>query len=187
MNASAIRFTDRAVEALGSVRTLIVPTDIDESGDGAGCVDVARHAAAAAAGESPLTVVLYDRSGETWMDHPHPNGPHRRVDLSDEHAELAAQMHELELAGVDTQAWISTVPALTDVVTAIQQIDADALLLPEQLCDRTLMDRLTGGGDTNDEVAATIDRQLDRAVTVFSVADDTVDLLTVTSPDAARR
>lgn len=182
MNVSAVRFTDRAAEAIGSVRTLIVPTDLD----GAGCVDVARRAAAAAATGAPMTVVLYDRSGETWMDHPHPSGPHRRDALGDEHADLAAQLRELEEAGVDARAWISTVPALTDVVTAIQQIEADALLLPEEVCDRTLMDRLTGIGDSNEEVAATIDRQLDRAVTVFSISDGTVDLLTVTNPDAAR-
>ena len=178
-----ITFTSRAGAALDTVRTLVVPTDLSD----VDCVELARRAAAEAASGRSMSIVLYDRSGETWMDTPHPSGPHRAADLDERHRHLVDQLRELDDAGIDASAWISTVPALTDIITAVQQVPADAVLLPSQACDRTLVDRLTGRGDTNDDVAATIDRQIDRRVTVFSVTDGTVDVLQVTSPESARR
>jgi hypothetical protein len=182
MSAPDLRFSDQALSALGSAHTLIVPTDLP----GAGCVDVARQAARAAADELDLEVGLYDRSAETWMDHPHPSGPHVADDLSEDFATLAGQLRELEASGVTARGWISTVPSLTEIATAVEAVGADAVLLPEPSCDRTLVDRLVGRTDPNAEVASTIERHTTHPVTVLSITDGTVDLAAA-PVDADRR
>lgn len=175
-----VRFSATADVAFDSVRQLIVPTDLP----GVGCVDVAREAARLAAAGSTMSVILYDRSAETWMDHPHPSGPHRADELSDRFEALAAQLRDLEAAGIDAAAWISTVPSLSEIATAVEQTGADAVLLPEPSCDRTLIDRLTQTGDANVDVAKSIDQNTTRAVTVFSMRDGEVDVLATSGATA---
>lgn len=172
-----LEFTDRADEALGSVRRLVVPTDLG----GSDCVEIAREAARIAASSKGLSVVLYDRSAETWMDHPHPSGPHRADELSDRFETLADQLRALESAGIDASAWISTVPSLTEIATAVEQTGADAVMLPEPSCDRTLVDRLTGTGDENRDVARSIETNATGRVVVFAIEGGRVDVAATTS------
>lgn len=174
--ATDIRFTDRAEQALPSVRRLVVPTDLP----GIDCLDVARQIVRRLAAENDFAVVLYDRSAETWMDHPHPSGPHRADDLSDEFDSLAGQLREFDRAGIDASGWISTVPSLTEIATAVEQTDADAVLLPQASCDRTLVDRLTGSGDPNEEVSRSIETHATGAVVIFEIDGNTVDVLATT-------
>lgn len=171
-----LSFSERADEALGSVRRLVVPTDLD----GTDCVEVAREAARIAASTKGLSIVLYDRSAETWMDHPHPSGPHRADELSERFDALAAQLRQLESDGIDASAWISTVPSLTEIATAVEQTGADAVLLPEPSCDRTLVDRLTGTGDENRDVAKSIEHHATRRVVVFAIGGGRVDVAATT-------
>ena len=183
MNATPrLRFTQEAEQALESVRILVVPTDLA----GRDCVATARHAAANVAVERTLQVLLYDRSHETWMDHPHPSGPHTADVIRDDHPGLADQLDELASAGIDARAWISTVPSRTEIITAIQATGADAVLLPDSACDTSLIERLTGRDDPNAELAGTIDRQLDQPVAVLAMGDGVVDVVGVTAPGTAR-
>lgn len=171
-----LRFTDRADDALGAIRRLVVPTDLP----GVDCLDVARAVTKQVASERGFSVVLYDRSAETWMDHPHPSGPHRADELSDEFDVLAGQLRELDAAGIDASGWISTVPSLTEIAAAIDATEADAVLLPEPACDRTLVDRLTSTGDQNEDVVRSIETNAARPVIVFSIDDGCVDLVATT-------
>jgi hypothetical protein len=170
-----LRFTDRAAAALDDVHRLVVPTDLP----GVDCIDVAREAVGRVAAAKHFQVVLYDRSAETWMDHPHPSGPHRADELSDDFAALADQLRELGADGIDAVGWISTVPSLSEIATAVQQLDADAVLLPEPSCDRTLVDRLTGTGDPNEDVAKSVHTNAPASAVVFEVHDGVVDVVDV--------
>ena len=180
MSTNVPTFTPTADAALDSIRLLVVPTDLP----GADCLDVAREAARVAASDTSLAVILYDRSAETWMDHPHPSGPHRADELSDDFADLAAQLRDLERSGIDARGWISTVPSLSEIATAVEQTGADAVLLPEPSCDRTLVDRLTGTRDQNAEVAKSIGKHTTGPVTVLAIADGEVDVLGVPDPSS---
>lgn len=171
--ANDLRFTDRAVGALDAVHRLVLPTDLP----GVDCLDVARAAIARVAASKQFQVVLYDRSAETWMDHPHPSGPHRADELSDDFDALAAQLRELDAAGIDAVGWISTVPSLSEIATAVELLDADGVLLPEPSCDRTLVDRLTGTGDQNEEVARSVRTNAPGRVAVLAVTDGVVDVV----------
>lgn len=173
--ANDLRFTERAAGALDAVSRLVVPTDLA----GVDCLDVAREAMASIAASKHFQIVLYDRSAETWMDHPHPSGPHRADELTDDFETLAGQLRELDAAGIDAVGWISTVPSLSEIATAVEQLDADGVLLPEPSCDRTLMDRLTGTGDQNRDVAKAVHTNAPGPVVVLSVTDGVVDVLEV--------
>lgn len=185
-----IDLTERARDALAGSHTIVVPTDVaDDEQDH--FLDAVADVAAACDPDHPTTVVLYDRSNETWMDTPHPNGPYRSSELSDDHTDLARQLDRLGEAGVNALGWISTVPALTDILTAVQRVSADAVLLHDDHEHRGLFDQLLRpdkiradspqSGDVIREVSGTLDRQLDESVSVFVLADSTVDLATVTA------
>jgi hypothetical protein len=179
--ANDLLLTDRAAEAIDSSRRLVVPTDLP----GVDCLDVAREAVRRVAAAKDFQVVLYDRSAETWMDHPHPSGPHRADELSDEFDTLAAQLRELEAAGIDAVGWISTVPSLSEIATAVQELDADAVLLPAPSKDRTLVDRLTATGDQNEDVAKSVHINAAPTVVVLEVRDGVVDVVDVDDPDGS--
>jgi hypothetical protein len=180
-DASDIRFTDDAGRVLESARVLVVPTKTDESD----CLRAARVAVADLDDRSNLQVVLYDRSDETWVDTPHPTGPYTVDDLPEGHAELVERMRDLESLGVSARAWLSTLPSLTDIVTAVQELGADVVLLPDPTCDRRLFDRLTGESDVNDDVAVALDNNVRAPVTVLALDGATVRVVTVTEAGTA--
>lgn len=185
--SAPITFTDRAAEALSTVEMLIIPTGLDDTT----CVDLARAAADTGTAAAGMTIVVYDRSNETWMDTPHASGPYRADELDtdehgDGHDDLIARMREIASADMSVVAWLSTVPSLTEITAALQGTGADAVILPKDGADTSFIDKLTGRRDTSEDVAATIEHQLDQAITVFTLSDGRIDLLGRTTEIASR-
>lgn len=162
--------TDAARTALGSVRTLVVPTDADDDG-----YSRARRAALQLAGGSsdPVRVVLHDRSDERWTDTPNPEGPLDPAAVAaGGRTHLVEQMRPFTDAGVDVVAWYASVPALTAVITPVQELDAQAVLVPEWPEKQRVMDRLQPGSDAGEQIGRVLDQNLERTVYVFIVKDD---------------
>lgn len=160
--------TDAARAALGSVRTLVVPTDPGDEGYAR-----ARRAALELAAANGAAVVLHDRSDEHWTETPHAEGP---FDLdtvaAGERDHLPGQMRPFADAGVEVSAWYATVPALTDILEPVQGLDADAVLVPLQPEKPRVMDRLQPGSDLGEQIGRVLDQNLERTVYVFVVRDD---------------
>lgn len=139
---AAHRLSDSAVDVLSRSRRVAVPTDADD--------DALRELRAAAldlAVRFELAVVLYDRSEETWMDHPHATGLCDRDAIDAERRpHLVEQMDEFAARDVSTSVWIATVPTLTEIVDVIRELDVDAILVPEGSDGGKLLDRLKSGG-----------------------------------------
>lgn len=163
-----IRPSDDVVPVLSRLRRVVVPTD--ETGDG---LALARRAATELAAEHGWELVLYDRSHERWIDTPHPSGPFAREQLDpDERSHLARQMAEIETAGVPVTAWLATVPSLTAMIDVIREVDVDGVLVPAELDDAKLMDRLLPGGRPADVVERVTDLQLPGEPPAFLVVDN---------------
>lgn len=182
----AFRLTDATVEALGSVRTIIVPTDADDDG-----YDRARRAALQLASSLPPddrpTIVLHDRSDERWTDTPNPEGPFGIDEIETERRpHLAGQMQPFRDAGVEVRAWYASVPALTAVLTPVQELGAEAVLVPSEAESPRMMDRLQAGDDAGEQIGRVLDQQVDRTVFVFVVRDDDV-VETLTTTDRTER
>lgn len=166
------RPSEATTEALASVRILVVPTDADDAG-----YETARRAALQLATSAPegqrLTVVLHDRSDERWTDTPHPEGPLGPDEIeADRRPHLVDQLRPFQEAGVDVKVWYASIPALTAVLTTVQTLDADAVLVPASPEAPKMMDRLQAGEDAGDQIGRVLDQQLDRTVFVFVVLDD---------------
>ena len=135
---SEMTLTPDAAAALERGHKLAVVTDDDDD-----ALAATRTLAARLAAAHGLDVVLYDRSEETWMDHPHPSGPYRRDELDGrQRRHLREQLAEFERAGVDAVAWIATVPSITEIVDVVTDLDVDTILLPEVTEHPKLLDRL---------------------------------------------
>jgi hypothetical protein len=169
-----ITLTEKAREALGNVTLLLVPTAPDDD-----AYDRARAAAVELATEAHCAVVLHDRSDERWTDTPHPEGPYTLDQIDHEGREhLAAQMQEFIDAGIDVTAWYASVPALTAVLTPVQTLGADGILVPESIDNPKMMDRLQAG-DAGDMVGRVLDQNLERPVHIFVLGDDgTIEVIT---------
>jgi hypothetical protein len=154
-------------DLIGELRMILVPTDADDE-----AYAQARRAAAGLAAGTDTTVVLYDRSDERWTDTPHPEGPLTRDEVdATSRPHLVAQMDELAASGVEVRAWCSTVPALTRILAAVQALDADAVLVPEQLDHPTMMDRLQPG-DAGEMVTRVLDQNVADRVRVLVLSQD---------------
>lgn len=173
MNAAT--FTDAAQTAIERVTLLVVPTAPDDDS-----YDRSRAAALEIARRSSCKVVLHDRSDERWTDTPHPEGPYSTEQVDkDGRTHLVEQMKPFTDAGIDVQAWYASVPAITAVLTPIQTLKADAIIIPESIDHPKLMDRLQAGGDTGEKVGRVLDQNLERTVHVFVLSDDdTVEVIT---------
>lgn len=151
-----------AADALRRATKLAVATDTDDE-----TLAATRSVAASLAAENDLSVVLYDRSEETWMDHPHPSGVCDRADLADrERQHVADQMVEFDEAGVDVSAWIATVPSITEIVDVVLQAGVDVILLPNEIGNPTLLDRLKADSPS-DVVERIVSHNLDSPVPVL--------------------
>lgn len=169
---SPFTLTEAAATVAESVRLLVVPTAADDES-----FDRARRVAVQIAGNSSrpdgCTVVLYDRSDERWTDTPHPEGPIDADDVDSENRpHLVDQMAEFTNAGIEVKAWYASVPAITEVLVAVQHLGADALVVPESIDKPRVMDRLQPGDDAGEQVGRVLDQNLDRSVHVFVVGDD---------------
>lgn len=131
-----------ASEALSRSRRMAVPTDADD--------DTLRELRAAAidlAVRFDLDVVLYDRSAETWMDHPHPTGLCDREAIdAEQQPHLLDQMDEFAAHDVSASVWVATVPSLTEIVDVVRELDVDTIFVPERGDGGKLIDRLRSGG-----------------------------------------
>lgn len=151
-----------AAEALRGASKIAVATDTDGE-----TLASTRTVAASLAAEYDLSVVLYDRSEETWMDHPHPSGVCDRADLADrDRQHLADQMVEFDDAGVDVMAWIATVPSITEIVDVVMQAGVDIILLPDEIDHPKLLDRLKADSPA-DVVERIVSHNLDAPVPVL--------------------
>jgi hypothetical protein len=166
-----LTITTAATRALAGARKLAVVTDAYDDQ-----LAATRDIALALALQHDLDVVLYDRSEETWMDHPHPAGPCDRADLdARDRTHLAAQLDDFESAGVSATTWIATVPAISEIVDVIREIDVDIVLLPDRLDRRKLFDRLLSNRSA-DAVVEAAARTLEQPVPVLVHREDTVDV-----------
>jgi hypothetical protein len=161
-----------ATAALEGVGKLLVPTDASETSEAFGRT---RRAARMLAQQYGFSVVLYDRSDERWTDTPHPEGPFGpdEVDL-EKRPHLKAQMAEFTEAGIEVSAWYSSVPALTAIISAVQELSADAVLLPRELDDKRMMDRLQSG-DASEMVGRVLDQNVEDPIHVFVLDDQAND------------
>lgn len=161
--------TAAAVEALRVGSKLAVVTD-DDDAELAATRDVAVELAA----RYDLEVVLYDRSQETWMDHPHPSGPCDRSELDERAAgHLVPQLDQFDAAGVTAVPWVATVPSLTEIVDVIRELGVDVILLPTRIENAKLLDRLKGKQPA-DVVKAVAELNLERRVPVLVHDGDSV-------------
>jgi hypothetical protein len=161
---------DSAVDdAVGSVGRRVVPTDEADAG-----LARARHVALELARKWDAEVVLYDRSAERWTDTPHPSGPSPldKIDPA-RRPHLDQQMRQFIDAGLRVTAYLATVPALTAILDVLQELDVDAIVLPDALESPTVMDRLQVGSDPVEMVGRIAGLQLDRtAPAVLAVDSD---------------
>lgn len=177
------RPTDDITTIAAGVRNFIVPTsDHDES------YAAARRAALHLASAGGATVVLYDRSDERWTDTPHPEGPFGPDEIeTDRRPHLPDQMQPFIEAGVDIRAWYASVPSLTAIISAIQALDADAVVVPDGLAKPRVMDRLQGGGDPEELIGHVLDQNLERPVHLFVVDTDSGEISITTTEDRTDR
>lgn len=132
-----------------------------------GCLDLAR--------ETESTVVLYDRSEETWADTDH-SGSVSVDDIDFEDApDLASAVAAAHRVQVPVEVWRSTMPALaTGMLSAIQRSDIDVLVLPqEEGTERLVADQVAG-----DSAAGAIFQILDEPLASEAGADVPVIVVT---------
>ena len=157
---------------------IVIPTDSDDQS-----LALARRAGLGLAVDHDLDVVLYDRSQETWADTPHPSGPFD-VDQIDaaERPHLVRQLEEFGAAGVTATAWLATVPSLSALFDVFNELDADAVVLPETLCRPTISDRLLGrSGPASILEHSAGDQRYGAPPTVLRVDGDRIDLVSTES------
>ena len=154
-------------EVLTNAARIAVPTDSSDNALGE-----LRASALDLAARYDLEVVLYDRSDETWMDHPHPKGPIERDAIdANRRPELVEQLDEFLAHSVPARAWIATVPSLTEIVDVVREVGVDVVLVPEHTDGSKVIDRIKSGGP-----AAIVERittlNLERPVSVLVRHDD---------------
>jgi hypothetical protein len=172
---NSVTFTDTAREVLGNVSLLLVPTAPDDES-----YDRARAAAVVLAREAGCAVVLHDRSDERWTDTPHPEGPYTIDQIDhDGRGHLVEQMQVFVDAGIDVTAWYASVPALTAVLTPVQTLGADGILVPESIDNPKMMDRIQAGDDAGEMVGRVLDQNIERPIHIFVLGDDgTIEVIT---------
>jgi hypothetical protein len=176
-----VRPDDEATAAVTGLTRVVVPTDPRDER-----LARVREAALQLATRHGWEVVLYDRSHERWTDTPHPTGPVGADELDpEEWAHLVRQLRDIERAGVTATAWLATVPALTAMIDALQELAVDGVLLPSQLGQPKVMDRLLEGSDPASMVERVADLHLDDPPT-FLVLDDDGGLSVEPDPDRLR-
>jgi hypothetical protein len=158
---------DRTETAASWSRVVIATNRNDES------LDRVRGVVLELAVQYGFAVVLYDRSNERWTDTPHPKGPLTADEVDvEERPHLVEQLREFQAAGVSATAWLATVPALTAMLDVLQEMNVDAIVLPEDLGGRKMMDRLQIGSGPAEMVQRIADLQLERPPLVVVVDEE---------------
>lgn len=121
------------------------------------------------AATSNVPITLYDRSEETWGDSQHPEGPLAAGDerLADRDV-LASQIAWLNDHEVTGQGWVSTLPSISAVLTALSQVGADVVIVPDTI-QRKLFERALTGDSLAETLAEQIRRNNDVTATVIDV------------------
>lgn len=102
-------------------------------------------------GEVPLTI--YDRSDESWVDTPIPEGPFGLDHAcAQEHERLRSLMERAESLGVEVRGWLSSLPSISGITTAVSATDADVVVVASDLGGR-VTDMVSGGRDFAQTVA----------------------------------
>jgi len=119
-----------------------------------------------------VPVTLYDRSEETWGDSQHPEGPMRAGDdLLSERPDLLNQITWLNEQGATGQGWVSTLPSISAVLSALAEIGADVVVVPDTL-SRKILERALEGGSLAESLAEQVSRNPDVDAVVIGVDDD---------------
>lgn len=157
-----------AVDVFGDIRRVVVATNQSDEE-----LARVRRVVLDLARTHDFAVVLYDRSNERWTDHPHPKGPVVADDLVDSDREhLVHQLRDFESAGVEASAWLATVPSLTAMLDVLQDMNVDAVMLPEHLGEPRVMDRLQIGATPGEMVQRIAELNLEHPPVVLTVPDD---------------
>ena len=168
-------------EVLDRSTRVAIPTD--ESDDS---LDDVRKRAVGLARQHHFGVVLYDRSNERWTDHPHPTGPVTADQLEgSDRIHLVEQLRQFEAAGVTATAWLATVPALTAMLDVLQELDIDAILLPEHLDQPKMMDRIQIGSSPPEMIGRVAELNLQQPPVVLAVDSD--GRVRIATPEEATR
>jgi len=147
-------------------RGVIVITNDQQSPADNGAFKLAADVAA----RTNVPVTLYDRSEETWGDSQHPEGPLRTGDdLLAGREHLSQQIAWFDDQGVVGQGWVATLPTISAVLTALAQLDADVVVVPERI-GRNLFERLLAGGSIAEAISEQIRQNPDVDATVVEVA-----------------
>lgn len=135
-------------------------------------VAAGRACAAELAARAGVPLTLYDRSEETWADSQHPEGPLPPDDPRlEDRPHLVDQIRELDPFDVSVQAWVSTLPTISAVTTAVAELGADTIVVPAAL-ERKLFERALVGDSLAEAIRVQISRQPQLDVTVVEVAED---------------
>lgn len=159
--------TKPAISVESRSGVLVVTTDSDDAG-----IAAARAAAAELASRCEVPLVLYDRSEETWGDTQHPEGPLAAGDARLEaRTHLVSQMSEATRIGAEAVAWVSTLPSISAVQTALSDTGADVVVVPAAL-DQKLLERALVGDGLTEKLENQLDRNDFVDATVIEVAAD---------------
>ncbi len=152
-------------------RTIILTTD---DGRDPAYADM-RAAALAWAREMEASVVLYDRSAESYFIDPYPSGtwtadvegaPDRARLMSPDDLEmlgrryLADQLRAALAEGAEIGAWLPPKPGPAGMVEAVEHFGVDAVILPATLASPSLFDRVRGNTADRFRSALSVDVHL---------------------------
>lgn len=144
---------------------------VTDDGDDA-TMAAARSLAAKMAAPTGATVTLYDRSGETWGDTPHPEGPFPPgSEELRERPHLRIQMEEIRELGAEVQAWLATLPTISSVEVTLSEIGADVIVVAETMPPH-LLERVLEGRSIAEIVATQLSRQPHLDAVVVEVLED---------------
>ena len=137
--------------------------------------------AIAVAQRDQVALTIYDRSEETWGDSQHPDGP---MDLDDsrldDRPDLRGILQVAADKGVTPNGWVSTLPSVSAVTSALGALEADLVVIPDNLHQK-LLERALSGNSTGESLATQIDRNPTLDAVVVVVSNDGTRVLAETS------
>jgi len=140
----------------------------------------ALEAAVELASRTGASIMLYDRSQETWGDTDHSHPMARKDVDTEESPHLARAFSITDKADVPVAVWRSTIPSIgTGVLNVVQKGGADVIVVPaDGGGDGNLISNLLLGGsnDVADAVQSTMEspvaKQAGAEIVVIAVSED---------------
>ena len=105
----------------------------------------AQRVALALADLGGTTILLFDRSQETWAETPHHRGPYTNEDahrLGFEH--LYGFLDAAATCGLDVMVWMPSLPLLESYDEAVSEYGVDLSVLPTMIDRPKIIERLVG-------------------------------------------